>query len=89
MERERLKSCSEPVIETLDDIRARKSRTKEECFSKATHKRLTLKTWDLTTLTVRSQVDSRWPQIFPVAPKNYKSVPCTLKHDLLWNNFFP
>ena len=46
MERERLKGCSEPVIETLDDIIARKNRTKEESFSKATHKRLTLKTWD-------------------------------------------
>lgn len=43
MERQRLKGCSEPVIETLRDIRAGK-RTEEECFSKATHKRL--KKWD-------------------------------------------
>ena len=69
MERERLKSCSEPVIETLDDIRARKSRTKEECFSKATHKRLTLKTWDLTTLTVRSQGRFKMAPDFPSCPK--------------------
>lgn len=46
MERQRLKGCSESMIKTLHDIRARKSRTEEECFSKATHKRLTLKTWD-------------------------------------------
>lgn len=50
METQRLKGCSEPVIETLDDIRARKSRTEDERFSKATHKRLTLKTWDFDNI---------------------------------------